>query len=94
MLCEHLALLNLPEGHKGPPLQPARVPVGDILSIQHVSHTTQLRVVGKLAEGAPNPIAHVADEDVQEHQFQHWPQGMPLITGFYLDIGSPLWFVF
>ena len=65
--------LGLIEPHEvctGPPLKPAQVPLDGIPSRQRGDRTTQLGVVGKLAEDALNPTVHVTDKDVK----QHWSQ--------------------
>jgi len=69
-----LGLVELHVVHAGPPLQPVKVPLNGISSLQCVSRTTQLGVVGRLAEGALSPSVHVTDKDVK----QHWPQYQPL----------------
>ena len=56
-----LALVELQETYTGPPLKPVEVPLDGMLSLQCVDHTTQLRVICKLAEGALNPTVHVAN---------------------------------
>ena len=58
-----LGLVELHAVHAGPPLQPVQVPLNGIPSLQRVNHTTQLVVLGKLAEGALSPTVHVADKD-------------------------------
>ena len=65
-----LGFVELHEVHMGPPLKPVQVPLDGIPSPQHVDCTTQLGVIGKLAEGALNPTVHVHDKDVR----QHWSQ--------------------
>ncbi|KAK4816062.1 hypothetical protein QYF61_011070 [Mycteria americana] len=52
------------------PREPVKVPVDVIPALQCVSHTTQLGVVSKLAEGALSPTVHVADR-VKQHQSRH-----------------------
>ncbi|GAB0183112.1 cAMP-dependent protein kinase inhibitor alpha [Grus japonensis] len=69
-----LGLVELHEVHIGPPLQPVKVPLDGIPSLQRVNHTTQLGVVSNLAEGALDPTVHVADKDVE----QCWSQYRPL----------------
>ncbi|KAK4826701.1 hypothetical protein QYF61_010916 [Mycteria americana] len=69
-----LDLVELHEVRMGPPLKPVKVLLDCIPSLQQVDRTTQLGVVGKLAEGALNPTVHVADKDVK----QHWSQYRPL----------------
>ncbi|KAK4823457.1 hypothetical protein QYF61_002293 [Mycteria americana] len=66
--------LGLCEVHTGPPLKPVKVPLDGIPSHQCVNRTTQLGVVGRLAEGALDPTVHVTDKDVK----QHWSQYQPL----------------
>jgi len=62
-----LGLVQLHEVLTGPPLKPAKVPLDGIPSLQHVDHTTQLGVVGKLAEGAFSTTVHVPSKDVTQH---------------------------
>jgi len=59
-----LGLLKLHEVRTGPPLEPVRVPLDGIPSLQRVDCTTQLGVVSKLAEGALDPTVHVTNKDV------------------------------
>lgn len=52
--------LDLVQLHKvltDPPLEPVKVPLGGIPSLQHVNHTTQSGVFSKLAAGALDPTA-------------------------------------
>jgi len=65
-----LGLVELDEVHT--PLQPVKVPVDGIPSLQRVDHLTQLGVIGKLGEGALNPA--ISDRDVK----QRWSQCQPL----------------
>ena len=65
-----LGLVEPHEVHTGPPLQPAQVPPDGIPSLQRLNHTTQLGVIGKLAEGALDPTVHVTNKDVT----QGWSQ--------------------
>jgi len=69
-----LGLVALHVVHSGPPLQPVKVPLDGVPSLQSVNPTTQLGVVSRLAEGALSPTVHVADKDIE----QHWPQDRPL----------------
>ncbi|KAK4821027.1 hypothetical protein QYF61_012113 [Mycteria americana] len=68
-----LGLAELHEFLMGPPLKPVKVPLDGIPSLQCVDCTTQLGVIGKLAEGALNPTVHVTDKDGQQHQSQYRP---------------------
>jgi len=68
-----LALVELHEVHTGAPLQPVKVPLNGIPSLQCVNHTTQLGAVGKIAEDALSPTVHVADKDIKQHRPQHRP---------------------
>ena len=52
-----LGLVELQEVRMGPPLQPAQVPLDGSPSLQPVDRTTQLGVIGKLAEGASIPLS-------------------------------------
>ncbi|KAK4825708.1 hypothetical protein QYF61_002067 [Mycteria americana] len=66
-----LGLVELHEVCTGPPLKPVKVSLDSIPSLQCVDHTTQLGVVGKLAEVAINPTVHVTDKDVKQRRSQH-----------------------
>jgi len=68
-----LGLVELHEVYMGPPFKPVKVPLDSIPSLQSVDRTTQLGVIGKLAEGALNPDIHVADKDVEHCQSQYGP---------------------
>jgi len=57
-----LGLVELHEVLTCPLLKPDQVPLDDRLSLQCVDHTTQLGVIGTLAEGALNPTVHVSDK--------------------------------
>ena len=78
-----LDLVELHEVCTGPCLQLFQFLLDGIVSFQRVDCTTQLGVIGKLAEGALNPTVHVTDKDIRQYQF---PSGMPLVTGLHLDI--------
>jgi len=69
-----LGLVELHDVRTGPPLKPVQVPLDGIPSFQRVNRTTQLSVVGKLAEGALDPTVRVTDKDVK----QRWSQYRPL----------------
>ncbi|KAK4826033.1 hypothetical protein QYF61_003854 [Mycteria americana] len=69
-----LGLVELHEVHMGPPLKSVKAPLDGITSPQCVDRTTQLGVIGKLAEGALNLTVHVTSKDVK----QHWSQYRPL----------------
>jgi len=79
----HLALFSF---MMFPLLQPVKVPLDGIPSLQCVNCTTQLGGISKLAEGAPNPTIRVADKDVKQCRSWYWPLGIPLITGLHLDV--------
>ncbi|KAK4828488.1 hypothetical protein QYF61_026759 [Mycteria americana] len=91
-----LGLVELHKVRRGPPLKPVKVPLDGIPSLQRVDHTTQLGVIGKLAEGALNPTVHVADKDVKERQSQyrslrnttrHWsPRGHQVVDRNSLSV--------
>jgi len=71
-----LGLAKLHAVHAGPPLQPVKVPLNGIPSLEHVNHTAQLGVIGKLAEGALSPTVHVVDKDIQDRvNFDKKPGG-------------------
>ena len=71
----HLALLNL----MGPLLKLFQVPLGGILFLRRVNHTTHLSVICKLSEGALNPTVYVIDEDIKQYwsQYTLLGQGVP-----------------
>jgi len=57
----------------GPLLKLVQLPLDGISSLRHVNCTTQLGVIGKLAEGALDPTAYVTDEDIKEYLSQYGP---------------------
>jgi len=63
-----LCLVELREVRTGPLLVPVQVPLDGTPSLQCVDHTTQLGVVGKLAEGALNPTVHVVSKDGKQRR--------------------------
>ncbi|KAK4831314.1 hypothetical protein QYF61_016803, partial [Mycteria americana] len=67
-----LGLVELPEVCMGPPLKPVKVPLDGIPSLQRVDRTTQLGVIGKLAEGALNPTIHIV-KDMEQCRSQYQP---------------------
>ena len=87
---QHLALglVELHEVHAGPPLQPVKVPLNGIPSLQRVNQTTQLGVVGKLAEGALSPTVHVADKDIKQHRPQYRCCCLPPFTAIESDLAA------
>ncbi|RMC13383.1 hypothetical protein DUI87_10918 [Hirundo rustica rustica] len=64
---QHLALglVEPCEIPTGPVLELVQVPVDAILSFRCVSHTIQLDVICKCAEGAPDPFVSVINEDIE-----------------------------
>ncbi|KAK4830572.1 hypothetical protein QYF61_011750 [Mycteria americana] len=68
-----LGPVELHEVHMGPPLKPVKVPLDGIPSLQRVNHTTQLGVIGKIAEGALNPTVHVSNKYVKQRRSQYRP---------------------
>ncbi|GAB0208383.1 cAMP-dependent protein kinase inhibitor alpha [Grus japonensis] len=68
-----LGLVELHAVLMASPLQPVKVPLDGIPSLQHVDHTTQLGVVSKLAEGALDPTVHVANKDIKQCRSQYRP---------------------
>ncbi|GAB0206720.1 mitochondrial enolase superfamily member 1 [Grus japonensis] len=68
-----LGLVELHAVHTGSPLQPVKVPLDGIPPLQGVDHTTQLGVVGNLAEGALDPTVHLPDKDVEQCRSQDRP---------------------
>ncbi|KAK4830184.1 hypothetical protein QYF61_008975 [Mycteria americana] len=67
-----LGLVELHEVCTGPPLKPVKVPLDGIPSLQRVDHTTQLGVVGKLAED--NDIDRVIQNCVKKAKQPQFPQ--------------------
>jgi len=65
-----LGLVELLEVCMGPLLKSVKIPLDGISSLQCVSCTTQLGVIGRLAEGALNLPVQVANKDVK----QRWTQ--------------------
>jgi len=65
-----LGLIEVHEVRTGPPV---KVPLDSIPPLQCVDCTTQLGVIGKLAEGALNATDHVTDKDVKQHQPEYQP---------------------
>ncbi|KAK4831239.1 LOW QUALITY PROTEIN: hypothetical protein QYF61_016471 [Mycteria americana] len=61
------------EVHTGPLLQLVQVPLDGIPSFWHVSCTTQLGVICKLAEGALHLAVNVIDENTEQHWSQYGP---------------------
>jgi len=66
-------LVELHGVHAGPPLQSVKVPLNGIPSLQRVNHTTQLGVIGRVAEGALSPTVYIANKDIKQHQSQYQP---------------------
>ncbi|GAB0188195.1 cAMP-dependent protein kinase inhibitor alpha [Grus japonensis] len=79
-----LGLVELHAVHTGPPLKPVKIPLDGIPCLQHVDRTTQLGVIGKLAEGALDCTVHVTDKDVKQRQSQY--QHQRNATRLHLDI--------
>ncbi|TRZ22940.1 hypothetical protein HGM15179_004140 [Zosterops borbonicus] len=69
------------------PLNPARVSLDGITSLQCVHCTTQPGVIGKLGEGALDPNVRVTDTDFKQCWSQYRALRTPLVTGLPLDIG-------
>ncbi|KAK4827196.1 hypothetical protein QYF61_015224 [Mycteria americana] len=65
-----LGLVEPHEVHTDPLPQLVQVPLDDTLSFWHVSCTTQLGVICKLAEGALDLAVNVIDDNIE----QHWSQ--------------------
>ena len=64
-------LVGLYEVCTGPPLEPVKVPLHGIPSLQCVDCTTYLGVVGKLAEVALDGTVHIAKKDIKQHLPQY-----------------------
>jgi len=69
-----LGLAELHDVHTNSLLKLVPVPLDDILFLRPVSHTTQLDVICKLSEGAPDSTVYVIDEDIK----QYWSPDGPL----------------
>ncbi|PKU39851.1 hypothetical protein llap_9848 [Limosa lapponica baueri] len=63
-----LGLVEPQEVLTGPLLKPVQVPLDGIQSLRHVNLTTQIGVIGKLAEVALNPKIHVTNKDIKKHR--------------------------
>lgn len=61
-------------------LEFVQVPLDGILSIRHVTHTTQLGVICKLAEGALNATVYIIDEDMKQCSSQSEGHHLSLIS--------------
>ena len=64
-----LLLAELPEVSVSPFLQPVKLTLDGSMPLWHV-HSSQLCVIGKLAEGTLCPIVQITEEDVK----QDWTQ--------------------
>ncbi|XP_048788485.1 uncharacterized protein LOC125687398 [Lagopus muta] len=56
-----------------PALQPIQVLLNGSTAFRCVSQSSQLRIIGKLAEGGHYPLIKVIDEDVEQDRTQHGP---------------------
>lgn len=56
-----------------PLFEHVQVHLDGIPSFYCIKCTTQLGIIGKLAEDALNPTAYVINKDVEEHKFQDRP---------------------
>ncbi|GAB0179470.1 cAMP-dependent protein kinase inhibitor alpha [Grus japonensis] len=63
-----LDLVELHEIRMGLRLNAVKVPLDGIPSLQRVDHTTQLGVIGKLADGALDPTVCDIDKDMEQYQ--------------------------
>jgi len=73
----------LVELHKvpvGPFLQPVEVPLDSSMTLWCVSHSSQFRIISKLAEGTLCPITQIISKDVEKDWTQYWP---PVYTASY-----------
>jgi len=68
-----LDLVEPHEVHVGPLLKLVWMPLDVILSVGHVSCTTQLGVICRLAEGAVDRNVYVIDEDIKQYWSQYGP---------------------
>jgi len=62
-----LGVVELHEVDTGLFLQPAKVPLDSIPSLNHINYTTQLGVICRLAAGALNPTVYVVDENTKQY---------------------------
>jgi len=62
----HFPLLNFKRASFSPFLQPVQVLLDDSMMIWHVSHSSQIDVVSKLAEGMLCPIIPIINEEVEK----------------------------
>ncbi|XP_052556631.1 uncharacterized protein LOC128089357 isoform X2 [Tympanuchus pallidicinctus] len=58
-----------------PALQPVQVSLNGSTAFRHVSQSSQLCIISKLAEGGHYPLIKVIDEDVEQDRTQHRPLG-------------------
>ncbi|PKU45373.1 hypothetical protein llap_4317 [Limosa lapponica baueri] len=66
-----LGLIEFHEIYTGLCLKPLQDPLDGIPSLQCVENTTELGVIGKLAESALNPTVRVINKDVKQHQSEY-----------------------
>ena len=72
----------MPEVHAGPLLELVRVPLDVIMSLRHVSCTTWLGIVCRLAESVLDRTVLILNSTGSSTDYQ----GTPLITDLHLDI--------
>ncbi|PKU44632.1 hypothetical protein llap_5068 [Limosa lapponica baueri] len=66
--------LGLGEPHPvglSPPIQPVRIPLQSLSTLQQVDTPTQLGVVCELTEDALDPLVQIIDKDVKENRPQY-----------------------
>ncbi|KAK4810833.1 hypothetical protein QYF61_008805 [Mycteria americana] len=82
-----LPLVELHEVPVSPFLQSVQVPLDGSTTLWHISHSSQICVISKLAEGTLCLIIQIINEDVEHDRTQYWGQywGTPLVTGLQLD---------
>ncbi|XP_040399220.1 uncharacterized protein LOC121062981 isoform X2 [Cygnus olor] len=70
-----LALVELHLVSSCPALQPAQVSLNGSAAFWRVGHSSQLCIIGVLAEGGHYSLIKVVDEDVEQDRTQHRPLG-------------------
>ena len=70
-----LAIVKLHQVPPCPTLQSVQVLLNNSTAFFCVSHSSQLCIISKLAEGGLYPFLQVGVEDVEQHQTQHQTLG-------------------
>ncbi|KAK4816418.1 hypothetical protein QYF61_016854 [Mycteria americana] len=82
--------LGLVEPHTiglSPSIQPVQVPLQSLPTLKQINTPTQLGVVCKLTEGAPDPLIHIVDKDIKSRLLPDNP--IPRRVTGYLDAEQP-----